>query len=201
MARLPFSGILGLLLFFAPAAMNAQQKNFLPKGQQPQSQNASALQWESWEGMQQQAGKSGEKRKTIVSIYTDWCGWCRKMESETFANPVITQYMNENFNLVKFNAEQRTEIEYKGKKYGYSRTGIRGYNEWASLLLNGRLSFPALVFLNEDQDVIQPISGFKAPEELLPILMYFGSDEYKVKPWSAFQKSFKMPESPERKNK
>jgi len=36
-------------------------------------------------------------RKILIDIYTDWCGWCKKMDAETFNHPVIAGYVNKNF--------------------------------------------------------------------------------------------------------
>lgn len=149
------------------------------------------LRWGDWETTRQ---ASGTKSKTLISIYTNWCNWCKKMDAETFTHRGVAEYLNEHYNLVQFDAEQRTEITFNGRTYGQAKVGTRAYNELAYTLLNGRMTFPALVFLDEDLKVIQVIPGFKTPQELMPILVYFGSNEYKVKPWALFQKQYKMPE-------
>ncbi|MBV6428745.1 MAG: hypothetical protein KIPDCIKN_03282 [Haliscomenobacter sp.] len=190
----------GIFFSFSPLANYAQQHTFFPKGQVPSSSvtlkqassPSTTLNWSSWQSYQ--ANEQDGKKKVLISIYTDWCSWCKRMDTETFANPMVAKYLNEHFALVKINAEQKEEILFRGKKYGYTRVGDRNYNALAAELLNGRISFPALVFLSEDEEVIQPISGFKSAEELMPILMYIGSDEYQRKPWTTFQKEFKMPE-------
>lgn len=178
-------------LYFAlfSIATGFAQKAFLQ--QQPVATMPPKLKWRDLED----AGQLNEtKGKTLVSIYTDWCTWCRKMETETFAHPEIVGYLKSNFQLVRFDAEQKGMVEFDGHTYGPIRIGQRVYNELAYSLLNGRMAFPALVFLNEDLEVIQVIPGFKTPQELLPILVYFGSDEYKFKPWPVFLKSFRLQE-------
>ena len=50
-----------------------------------------------------------EQRKIFIDVYTDWCGWCKKMDANTFSNPVIAKILNEDYYAVKFNAEH-TEI-------------------------------------------------------------------------------------------
>ena len=40
-----------------------------------------------------------------MDIYTDWCGPCKLMDKNTFQNPDVAQYLNNNFYAVKFNAE------------------------------------------------------------------------------------------------
>ena len=36
-------------------------------------------------------------KKLFIDVYTDWCGWCKKMDRETFTHPVIAKYLNENY--------------------------------------------------------------------------------------------------------
>jgi thioredoxin-related protein len=48
-----------------------------------------------------------------------------------------------------------------------------------------------MVFLDEQQNLIQPISGYLVPERLEPILAYFGSNAYKDTDWDTYYKNFK----------
>ena len=32
-------------------------------------------------------------RKYFIDVYTDWCGWCKKMDKDTFQNPEVAAYM------------------------------------------------------------------------------------------------------------
>ena len=45
-------------------------------------------------------------KKIFIDVFTDWCGWCTKMDQTTFVDKDVVAYMNENFYAVKFNAEQ-----------------------------------------------------------------------------------------------
>ena len=33
----------------------------------------------------------------FIDTYTDWCGWCKRMDSETFSNSVIANILNNDF--------------------------------------------------------------------------------------------------------
>ncbi len=131
-----------------------------------------------------------QEKKILLNIYTEWCGWCKRMDSETLSNPEVAAYINDNFYPVRLDAQQQGELEYKGKTYGFNNNGKRGYHELAAELLNGRMSFPSMVFLDESTEEIQSIVGFKKPEEFQQILAYFGGNHYRDTPWSVFQRSY-----------
>lgn len=129
-------------------------------------------------------------RKVLVNVYTQWCNWCRRMDEKTLEHPQIARYINEHFYAVKFDAEQRQELTYQGQVYKYSKGGTRGYHELAALLLRGRLSYPSVVFLDEDQEIIQSIVGYKTPSQFETIATYFGDDQYMHTPWSSYQRTY-----------
>lgn len=132
-----------------------------------------------------------EKRKIIVDVYTDWCGWCKRMDQVTFQHPDIADYLNKNFYPVRFNAESEQDLDINDKIYRAAKSGKRDYHEFANELLKGRFSFPTLVFIDEDMKLIQSIIGFKSPRQLEQIASYFATNHYKKTPWSLYQKSFR----------
>jgi thioredoxin-related protein len=147
------------------------------------------VQWLSWEEAMDRFKK--EKRKIVVDVYTENCRFCKQMEETTFNQPDIARLLNQYYYPVKFDAEQRKDLEYLGKYYKFVRSGRLGYHELAAEWLKGRLSFPALVFLDENLNVIQSFVGFKSPSEFERIATYFGDDHYKRTPWSTYLHSFK----------
>lgn len=109
---------------------------------------------------------SGNK-KYIIDIYTEWCGWCKQMDKKTFSDPEVQKYLQENFNLVKFNAEQKESIEFKGQKYDWKDGGRRGINMLAVDLLGNRMSYPTIVYLDENMQKIKSSPGYKNPSQLI----------------------------------
>jgi len=147
------------------------------------------LQWYSWSEGTAKAAK--ENKKILLYVYTATCGWCRKMENETFQNAKVAALARTDFVPVKLNAADNSELEFKGKTYRFVHSsGQRGYNALAAKMLDGRLSFPSIVFLDEAQDILQSFAGYKPVEEFLPIAVYYGGDYFKTMPWSAFQKKY-----------
>ena len=96
----------------------------------------------------------------LVSIYTDWCGWCKKMFKETYTNPVIAKYINENYHAIKLNGEGKEPITYKGYTFKYNQEGKSKYHELSAALQNGKLSYPTTAILNKDEQLLDRIPGY-----------------------------------------
>ena len=110
-----------------------------------------------------------QPKKLFIDVYTDWCGWCKVMDRKTFANPEVARYMNAHYYMVKFNAEQREDVEILGNTFKYVERGRGGYHELAALLLNSQLSYPTVVFMNAKFEIISPVPGFHEAGEFLNI--------------------------------
>ena len=131
-----------------------------------------------------------EKRKIFVDVYTTWCGWCKHMDSTTFVNGAVAKYLNEHYYPVKFNAEQQNDIVFKDKTYHFKKSGNRGHHELAAEWLNNRLTFPTVVFLDENLTLIQPLAGYQDANKMEAIINYFGTDSHKKVPWESYEKKF-----------
>ncbi|MEQ1744440.1 MAG: DUF255 domain-containing protein [Saprospiraceae bacterium] len=131
-----------------------------------------------------------EKRKIFIDVYTDWCGWCKRMDQSTFVDPAVAKYLNDNYYPVKFDAEQVEDVVFANKTYSFRKNGSRGYHELAAEWLNNRLSFPTVVFLDETMGTIQPIPGYLDAPKLETILNYFGTDSHKTTPWETYERKF-----------
>jgi uncharacterized protein YyaL (SSP411 family) len=53
----------------------------------------------------------------LVDVYTDWCGWCQKMDRGTYANPVVQELLQKSFIPVRFNAESDALITIGTTRY------------------------------------------------------------------------------------
>ena len=128
-----------------------------------------------------------EKKKIFIDVYTDWCGWCKVMDKNTFNDPEIAKYLNENFYPVKFNAEQKEDVQFRGETYKFIPSGRNGYHELAAGLLNNKLSFPTVVFLDEDFRIISPVPGYHKPDFFHKVVTYFGGEHYKDLSWKQWE--------------
>jgi len=133
-----------------------------------------------------------DKRKVMVDLYTDWCGWCKRMDKATFQHDKIANVLNEKFHAVKFDAEDKGTISFNGKDHSFVKSGRKGYNQLAHSFANGRLSYPTIAFLDEDLNRISSFPGYKAPGQFDALLNYIAGDQYKKGTSLAeFERSFK----------
>lgn len=143
-----------------------------------------------------EAAQEKEPRKVMVDVYTKWCGPCKMMMRNTFTNPDVISYLNENFYAVKFDAEGPDPVEFKGQTYSNptyvpNKPGRNGVHE-LSRALQVR-AYPTLVYLDEELEMIAPISGYKTPQQLELYLRFFDDAWARgttQEEWDNFQQSF-----------
>jgi len=140
------------------------------------------IHWMSFE----EAVKKNEKapKKIFIDVYTHWCGWCKKMDAGTFMNDSLANYMNEKYYAVKLDAETKDTIHFKDKSFAY-RPEYKS-NEFAVSLLNGQMSYPTFVFLDENVNMLSPLPGYQTVEQLALVMKFYGEDIYMTKKWDEY---------------
>jgi thioredoxin-related protein len=128
-------------------------------------------------------------RKVYIDMYTDWCGWCKKMDATTFQNQNVIKYMNEKYYCVKFNAERKDTIRFMGKYY-YFDPNVRASTLASEWVQGKQLSYPTAVFMEEFFRNPVPVPGYQDVKLMEMILKYFGENIYKNKKWEDYQKDF-----------
>jgi thioredoxin-related protein len=130
-----------------------------------------------------------EPRKLVIDVYTDWCGWCKKMDKETFTDAGVAALVNEHFYAVKLDAEGKAPIKLKGKTFNF-KPEYKAH-ELAVALLNGQMSFPTTVYLDEQMNMLTPVPGYLDAKNMTQILRYFGENHHKQMSWQEFEKQSK----------
>ena len=148
------------------------------------------IEWMSIEEAEQAAQQ--EPRPVLIDVYTDWCGWCKRMDAQTFQHPGIAAYVNENYYAVKMDGEEKESIQFQGEQFDYVARGRRGYHELPAQLLNGKLSYPTVVFLNQELEVIQPVPGYQGPKAFEKIITYLAEGHYEDQPFEQYKKNYEL---------
>ncbi|MGF1637137.1 MAG: thioredoxin family protein [Cyclobacteriaceae bacterium] len=171
---IPIAFLLITMAFTQPENTNKNQKN-------------DEIKWYTIEQVEELV--KNEPKKIFIDVYTDWCGYCKVMDRETFTNPEVIELLNRDFYAVKLDAEGQDEITFKEHTYKFVAQGRKGYHELAAAFLNGKMSYPTTVYLDEELKPITMVPGYLKPEQIKPILNYFGKDHYKTQSWEEYNKN------------
>ena len=100
----------------------------------------------------------------LVDAYTDWCGWCKKMDRDTYTNPDIIKAINKDFVVIKFNPELENIVyELEGNK-------ISGRELFGQLTQGKSTGFPTTYFIQPNKKQIQISAGYLAPDDFMKVL-------------------------------
>jgi thioredoxin-related protein len=140
---------------------------------------AHAIQWLEFDKAVAAAKK--ERKLIVVDFYTDWCGWCKKMDQDTYGHAEVVKYAREKLVMSKVNAESQQMTRYKDNEMSYQQLalnfGVRGY--------------PATIFINENGEWLTSVSGYLKPDQFLPILEFLSEGHYKTMKFEDFMQKRK----------
>ena len=184
---------------FAPAMLLAQGH---PDPASVPAPIEKLIKWTSIEDAQKAAKVDGHP--LFVDMSTPWCGWCRKLESTTFADKQTADYINAHYHPVSFNAEGPDPVMFNGKKYEnpqYAGQGGRHGTHQLTMEIaapNGRLAYPTIVYIDSEGKVIAPVQAYMGPEDIEPVLIYIAEGFYKTQPdFQSYKTAFKSRRVPQ----
>lgn len=166
-----------ILTFLVTAGLASLCFSFLPEKPMPAT---SKIEWLTME--EAYARNKKEPRKFLVDVYTDWCHWCKVMDKETYTDPKVAEYVNKKFYAVRFNAESRSTIRLGPHTFKFIPQGAKGFNQLAAIMLDGQMSYPSTVFIDEifmdgkELAVIQAVPGYLKAREFHQVATFFGEN-------------------------
>lgn len=158
-----------------------------PKSSVKKISEEKSIQWLSIEEAEEKCKK--KPRKIFVDVYTSWCGWCKHMDATVFTNPAIIEYLNDKYYAVKLNAEDKNNIIFKESLFKYNERYKS--NDLAVNFLNGNMSYPSFVFLDEDLTILSPVPGALKANEMDQLLHYFGENKFRKMKFEEYKLKYK----------
>ena len=118
--------------------------------------------WLTWnEGLRR---ASASRRPVLVDVYTDWCGWCKRMERDVYSRSDVREYLSRKFVTVKLNAESPASGKYEGRT-------LTSRDIAARFRVSG---YPTTVFLRPGGDHLVNVPGYVDGDRFLLLLHYIG---------------------------
>jgi len=139
---------------------------------------AAEISWRGWnEGLSEAASS---KRPVVVDVYTDWCGWCKRMDRDVYARQDVRDYLAKNYVAVRLNAEAAGRARYENRDYTPS-----------SLAQRFRVSgYPTTIFLRANGEHLVNVPGYIDADRFKLMLRYFGEGAYdRGVSWEDFAKT------------
>ena len=118
------------------------------------------IQWLDWDAGLELAQQSG--RPVLVDVYTDWCGWCKRMDRDVYARPGVREYLSSRFVTIKLDAEAPDPAHYMGRNF-------------TSTTLAERFkvtSYPTTIFLKANGQHSINVPGYVPADRFLMVLKY-----------------------------
>ncbi len=117
------------------------------------AQTEDGINWISFS--QLEVALSEQPRPVLLSFYTDWCAYCKKMDRTAFRNPEVIETINANFYAVRMDAESPDTVRFGGRDYENREWGRqrRPVHEIPRLLASRRdrpFSVPAHVLIDKE---------------------------------------------------
>jgi thiol:disulfide interchange protein len=83
----------------------------------------------------------------FVKTYTEWCGWCKRMDANTLSDDEVIRFLNDNFVTIKIDAEKGDGPAF-AEKYDAKR-------------------YPTIVFFGNDGKEVHRFRGYKNARNFL----------------------------------
>ncbi|MGB7061353.1 MAG: thioredoxin fold domain-containing protein [Candidatus Zixiibacteriota bacterium] len=130
-----------------------------------------------------------EKKHPLVHFYTNWCGWCKRMDKTTFSDEAVIEVLNESYVPIRVNGQSGEKVKVDGKesteRQVAGKYGVRAY--------------PITWFLKPSGERIAPRRGYVKPEEFLYILNWVKDDLYEETSFQEFVKQEQKKQNPKKK--
>lgn len=143
---------------------------------------AEPVAWRGWnDGL---ATASGAGKPVIVDVYTDWCGWCKRMDRDVYARAEVSSYLNQHFVMVRLNAESNERVTYAGHTMA-ARALAGGFQV---------TGYPTTIFLRPDGEHLVNVPGYLPLDKFMKLVRFIGDGHMdKGESWEEYSRASAAP--------
>lgn len=115
-----------------------------------------SVDWYSWNDGYTKGMK--ENKIILIDCYTDWCGWCKKMDQNTYTNEQVVKMVEEHFMPIKFNPEEKKTYQVDGKE-------VNGRELQKMLSHGNQTGYPTTFFIIPELNKVYIEAGYQGPKK------------------------------------
>ena len=147
-----------------------------------------------WQTIEQasQVNTKNNKKMFFIDFSTSWCGWCKKMDRDTFSDPVVAAILNKYFIPVRFDAEGNSAFSWNDVKY--SNTQVPGQkaqtHHFTRAILGQKIGYPSFAVFNNQRGLTQILQGYQGAYEFSMQLWYLCSGDSQRYTFDEYQQIF-----------
>lgn len=130
--------------------------------------------WVTLEDAQRQAADEG--KYVLLDVYTEWCGFCRRMNRETYADKSVQDVIDRYFYAVRIDAESQQKVSFQNETYSME--------ELAQAF--GVASFPTTIFISPTGEPVASQPGFIEAGRFHKMLSFVGSKSYQTQTFQQY---------------
>lgn len=151
----------------------------------------SQVKWYTVEKASQVDTKSNNKL-FFVDFSTSWCGWCKKMDRDTFSDPLVAAILNKYYIPVHFDAEGSSSFTWNGVKYSNTQhPGQKSQTHpFTRAILGQKFGYPSFAVFNRNRELTQIIQGYQNAYDFSMILWYYCSGDNNKYTFIEYQQIF-----------
>jgi thioredoxin-related protein len=112
----------------------------------------------------------------LVHAYAAWCGWCRRLDRDTYTDDAVQAFLADHFEVARLDIESNEEVDFFG--------GQVPMRELATAFeVSGT---PTTLFFDADGTFITKAPSYWPPDKFLLVLRYVQEGFHAMMPFDAY---------------
>jgi thioredoxin-related protein len=126
---------------------------------------------------------SGSKK--IIILGAEFCLTGKMLDKQFFSDSTLKEVLKK-FKVFYFDLERNDTLFFQDTAYTKQLINQYPLHSLGLRLTGQRFTIPALILLDEKNKILDVLNFYMSPEQLRPILEYYGNDIYKKSTWNEF---------------